>query len=608
MPLRLRTSTVRRNGKVYRYHQLARAIRRDGKPTHEVVAHLGRLDEAEAKAIREALTALRSTAGGDAAEVLVRLGDVFVRSTRRYLDVMVVHRLWKSWGLDAFFERRLPQGGAEVAPGDIVQALVVNRCLAPCSKLRTTEWLPRTVLPEVLGMRPAQANNTRIHRVLDALDGIEPDLMCHLIEHPHRGQVDSVVFLDITDTWFVGDGGSLATDGKCKDGAFRGSRIQIALAVDRRGLPLRWDLLAGNAPECTELRGWSDALSEHACFAQVPLVFDRGFATNGNLAWLVGSGRRFVTCARQPQLRDWTEAVDLEAITKTPPAERPEPRCLLGAGLTPSEADEDLFYVDQGVRPPFTTKEALPQMRVVLCFRRSQYAFDTHRILESRRRLLKDIAAINADLAQAKRDRDKEKTLSKVESALKKRSMQYDYRPRMEPLELVVGSKTVQSFRIHIDAADYATGCRDQNAGWKIVLASPTDDRPADEIVRQYDRKHLVEYAFQTIKSFVKLRPVRHHGDQKIRAHVTLCVLGMLLDRWLEILLRNAGIHDAFDRAYEALEPCRLHALHARGAQDPRLTITELDDRQRQLLEALDMKDLATPQAYAGLRRPHADA
>ena len=111
MPLRLRTSTVRRKGKTYRYYQLSRAVRKDGKPTHEIVAHLGQLKDGEADAIRTALDELaprNSARQAETNELLVEFRDVMGRNALRYLDVLVVHRQWQRWGLDEFSPNSCP--------------------------------------------------------------------------------------------------------------------------------------------------------------------------------------------------------------------------------------------------------------------------------------------------------------------------------------------------------------------------------------------------------------------------------------------------------------------------------------------------------------------
>ena len=608
MSLRLRVSTIRRKGKVYRYHQLTRAVRKNGKPTHEVVAHLGRLEEDEATAIRDALKKVAARRkGADGGEhTTCRLDKLEPVAALRYLDVAVVHRLWQQLGLGEFFEREIPRGRALMSPAHVVEVLVANRCLAPCSKLRVTEWAPRTALPELLGFRADRLRNTRVHRVLDALESIEPALTRFLVTHPIRGKVDSVIYLDFTDTWFVGCGGDLGAAGRGKDGAKHDRLIQIALAVDSRGLPLRWEVLPGGASESKMLPSWITAVEQHPEFADVPLVFDRGFSVEGNLAELVARQRRFVTCARAPVLESWSDTVDFAAIAVTPANTSPDPEVLLSAGLTPSPDDDDVFYVDQGVRRPCTKRKDMPPMRVVLYFRPSQYKFDTYRSDRQRKKILAKVEDWNTELLAAKLTRKESTTRRKVERLLEKHHFEIDYSIRLEPITVIRGSKPLGSFRIHLDPRREGPARRDRNAGWRVLLASPEDDRPARDLIRLYDGKHAVEYAFRTIKSFVGLRPVRHQRTPKIKAHVTLCVLGMLLDRWMELQLRDAGIHDAVDRVYEALEPCRLHVLDVdTGAQRlTHRTLTKINAHQHDLLSALNMNDVASQSAVQALTPP----
>ena len=480
-----------------------------------------------------------------------------------------------------------------MAPADVVEVLVANRCLAPCSKLRVTEWTPRTALPEVIGFQPDQLHNTRLHRVLDSLEAVEPALTRFLVTHPSRGEVDSVVYLDFTDTWFIGRGGDLGAAGKGKDGARHDRLIQIALAVDSRGLPLRWEVLPGSASESKELPGWISAIDEHPELAGVPLVFDRGFSVDGNLAELVARQRRFVTCARMPVLQSWSNNIDFAAIAATPPNTSPDGDVLLGAGLTSVPDDDDVFYVDQGVRTPCTTRKDMPAMRVVLYFRPSQYKFDTYRSDRQRKKIFAQVKVWNVELSAPKVTRKEATTRRKIERLLEKHHFELDYSIRLEPISVARGQKTLGSFQIHLDPRRDGPPRRDRNAGWRVLLASPEDDRPAAELIRLYDRKLAVEYAFRTIKSFVGLRPVRHQRTEKIKAHVTLCVLGMLLDRWMELQLREEGIRDAVDRVYEALEPCRLHVFDVdTGAKRfTHRTLTKTDARQRAILSALSMDD-----------------
>ncbi len=603
MALRLRTSTSRRAGKIYRYYQLVRAVRKNGKPTHEVVAHLGRLPQREVDALQKGLLSLKSESVDtiDNEQLLVKLKDVIGRGALRYLDVMVVCCLWWEWGLGEFFNEYLPKGNNEVAPADVVLALVCNRCLAPCSKLRVTEWVPRTALPEIIGFNPEQLHNTRIHRVLEALKGIEPALTRFLVAHPKRRQrVDSVVYLDLTNTWFEGHGGTLGRRARTKDGAIRRHVIQLALGVDARGLPIMWQVLPGNTAEVKVLPGWVEWLDTHEELDELPLVFDRGLTSEANLCELLSAGRKFVTCARESQVENRSLDIDLVAIANTPAGDLPSNKRLLKAGLCETK-DEDIYYVDCGVLAPLNMASTTV-MRVVPYFRPSLFHRNRDSLYRLRRNVFGKVETLNQELRAAKRDRSEEKTRAKIDKLLATFDLACEFNPRLEPYWVQGKTKRIRSFQIYLDPVGKISP-RELNAGWMVLLAHPEDDRSALELIRQYHQKEIVEHAFAVIKSFVDLRPIQHQTTQKIEAHVTLCVLALLLDRYLELKLRSTGITDAIDRVYEALEPCRLQVLSDRRRSTSEFKVTDATSEQLRLLRALRLSRLVDEDATHRLHR-----
>jgi len=608
MPLRLRASTNRRKGTAYRYFQLVRAVRVNGCPTHEVVAHLGRLEDAEANAPRRGLATLKSAPEVPPEEALVQLRDVLGLGALRYLDLMVVRAMWKEWGLTEFFEKEVSTGEREMSPADVLFVLVANRCVAPCSKLRVTEWVPNTCLPQLLRFDPNQLNNTRIHRVLDRLEGIEPKLSRFLIEHPtRRRKVDSVLFLDITNTWFEGHGGTLGQRSKTKDGAIRRYVVQLALSVDARGLPLQWEVLPGKTAEVNVLPDWLKSLDKHEILRELPLVFDRGLSSEENLFRLIDKKRRFVTCARDTKMESLGVAVDLGKLARLPVGTTPDRKALEEAGLKPTD-DEDIYHIDQGVmRPPLGMKTLEKDgLRVVPYFRPSLFLRNRDSLDRLCLNIEGKVVAINDELRNAKRSRTEKSVHSKVQSLLTHFKLMDEYSVRLEPIEVKTQSTSrtpVRSFQVHLDRVAEPSS-RKLNAGWMVLLAHPDDKRPALDLIRQYHRKEVVEHAFGIIKSFVELRPVHHQTDQKIKVHVTLCVLALLLGRYLELKLHDAGINDAIDRIYETLEPCRLQVLSDRSRQTKQLTITQSRPAQLRLLEPLGLSRLLEQETTRSLGPP----
>ena len=120
----------------------------------------------------------------------------------------------------------------------------------------------------------------------------------------------------------------------------------------------------------------------------------------------------------------------------------------------------------------------------------------------------------------------------------------------------------------------------------------PHPDLPqtAAELCALYRAKDAVEKDFHVIKSVVEVRPVRHRDDAKVRAHVALCMLALLLERTLRRRLAKHG-HSA-EMAIETLATCHLNMF--RGERGPAAyAITDIDDDQRALLRALRMLHLA---------------
>lgn len=305
--MHVRVSSVTRHGKTYQYAQLVESVRRehDGMPAHRVVANLGRItDPVQLENLKAAFVANRS--GQRLAPATEPAGEPGADTGRlrrpqsilRYLDVAVVIALLQELGISEELAKLLPREGSEVAPERIVAALVAQRCLEPESKLHAVRWFPRTAMPELLGVSPAQFNNTRIHRVLDQLENAEQSLMraLSLRAHEQRGSF-ATLFLDVTDTWFVGEGPELARNGKTKEGLVR-KKIGIVLMCDDQGLPLRWQVVLGTAADGPVMLQMMRTVQQVPWLAHTPIVCDRALGRNAYIREMLDADIQFVTSLR----------------------------------------------------------------------------------------------------------------------------------------------------------------------------------------------------------------------------------------------------------------------------------------------------------------------
>jgi transposase len=148
-------------------------------------------------------------------------------------------------------------------------------------------------------------------------------------------------------------------------------------------------------------------------------------------------------------------------------------------------------------------------------------------------------------------------------------------------------------FRVNVQLDERQWRHRQRYDGFNILVADPGITHSPAELARLYRQKDQVEKGFQTIKSVLELRPVRHQTDHKLRAHVTVCMLALHLLRTLDARLgseRTAGT------ALETLATCHLNLYEPADAELTAFAITRPNPEQCAILDALGLRRLARDQ------------
>ena len=202
----LKKHVRKKNGKAHTYWDLVESYRTPKGPRHRTVAYLGELDVVDcggwAKLARQLddkpLPVIRPTlfdpqpdppsealrrTGDDPVpeEVTVNVNGVRVEETTDFGDVWLGLTLWRTLGLDKLFARILPEGREEVGWDLMAAILVLGRFCEPSSELHIEDtWYPRTVLPEILGVKARQVHVRRLYQALDVLCGCKDAVEKHL--------------------------------------------------------------------------------------------------------------------------------------------------------------------------------------------------------------------------------------------------------------------------------------------------------------------------------------------------------------------------------------------------------------------------------------------
>jgi transposase len=723
--MHIRTVKVHSAGKVCRYAQLVQSIRKNGKPTHKLIASLGQLSDAEIANFKLALEASRQGKALILPEApKASEGVSSVLANYRYLDAAVLFEMWNRWGLTELFNQLIPRGDDLVEASLVICALTLRRCIEPGTTVGAEEWFQTTALPELLGIKPDHFNNSRFHRVLEELDRVDGQLQEELpLRYQAKTGPFSAIYMDVTDTWFEGNGCDMAEYDKTKEGIPLRKKIGIVLVCNDLGFPLRWKVIPGKVKDKESMTEMLGKVKSLPWAANIPLVCDRAMGHQASIADFLASGLRFITATTRQEMESFTDKIPWHTLDNFEPREGSS-EAIIEENITEAgkraeaagfqKLDDRLYILDLGLnkrelaskgpapRPSASRKKRLiggavqlmkakqfkealskkeVETRAELAKREGISRRNFYRILHTlkihaslqKRILAGDFGYIPQELlakcAKMKNRADQEKMLethgmTEVEATYREAeprktpadkleaelrlvtyfnpemfvNMRLVAREHQKEIETVVSelNKRLRSpgcrlnretvcnkvlgrieklkllgvysveiveeksseesqqpcfqIQLHFNKEEWQR--RRRYDGFVLLVAHPGLPHSAVEIVRCYHQKDKVEKDFRTIKSEIKLRPVWHRTDPKVRAHVTLCILALLLERTLEYRLRKGNKPMSAPRCIDVLKTCHLN-LKAEGQDMKRVyEITTGTKEQQAVLKSLGVKEL----------------
>lgn len=215
---------------------------------------------------------------------------------------------------------------------------------------------------------------------------------------------------------------------------------------------------------------------------------------------------------------------------------------------------------------------------------------DQRTLADTHRRAVQELVAdLNRRLRRGRNQRTRESVYAEVANKLASLSLLSVFAIDLAEVEDDAG----KHLEVHLRFDEQAWARRRRYDGFVLLVAHPALAHSGVELVQLYRAKDMVEKDFQTIKSDLKLRPVFHYTDPKVRAHVTLCMLALLLERTLEARLRHAGQPRTAPACFEELAVGHLNLLATDPDAPPAYVLTEPTSTQRVLLAHLRMTHLA---------------
>lgn len=370
----------------------------------------------------------------------------------------------------------------------LILALIVQRILFPCSKLATTRYWHSTTLAEELGV--GDADSKELYAAMDWLRGRQHDIEQKLAaRHLAEG---AVVLYDVSSSFYEGKTCPLAHYGHDRDGKKGLPIVVYGLLTDDQGRPVGLDVYPGNTADPSTVPDQVEKLRQRFHLKRVVLVGDRGMLTQTQID----------TLRTYPGL-GWISALRSEAI-----------RELIEAGhLQRSRFDRvDLAEIRS---PDF------PGERLIACYN---------------------------PLLAAQRQQRRRQLLEATEADLRRLQAEVQRRTRTPLKAVAIGLKAGKVIGRHKMAKHFQLDIADGRFGWArneesirreeqldgiYVIRTSEKARtfPSADCVRTYKSLARVEQAFRCLKGLdLRVRPIHHRVDPRVRAHLFLCLLAYYVE------------------------------------------------------------------------------
>jgi transposase len=520
----LRRNRKRAAGEAYEYWTLCEAVRTERGPRQRIVATLGKLDAQEQEqadwsdldALLEGRAPARQlTLEGCSAEhstpppqwERVNVREVRVERTREFGEVYVGLALWRRLGLHRLLGELIEPGRETVPWPQAISVLAVARFCAQRSELGIAEgWYERTALEDLLGIDPSTINDDRLYRALDVLGSHKERLCAHLMERYRDWFGVRMEFLlyDVTSTFFEGQAAAneKAARGYSRDSRSDCQQVCIGLVCTPEGLPLAFEVFAGNRADVTTVEEIVTAMEDKYGQAERIWVMDRGMVSEENIEFLRERKARYLVGTPKSQLRAFEAALlEQEGWTQV--------QAGLKAKLLahPDGAGREQFILCRSQARAQKEKAMLERQRDRLC---DEFAKIDATL---RRRPQKDLGAINRRIGRWE---------GRYPAAAKLISANFDYDAQGRACGLRVSTAV-------------ANGQWAAHAHGAYLLRTNCTEKDPAQLWRWYMQLTQAEAAFRTAKSDLRLRPIYHQKTQRVEAHILVCFLALAMWRSLEL-------------------------------------------------------------------------
>lgn len=526
--------------KVYKSAKIVESYKLNGKSRQRVIKTLGpvksNLDEIRYKKMLEDLRK---------GEELLRRKEIGFEDSKEYGVTYTVNKLLEKYNLGSILKKQLSQNKAKFDVYSTIKALIINRLIKPSSDLSAYDWI-KNDYSERLDVKKHQ-----VYRALDYLierkEKIEKNTFDSLKEKLNLDV--SKVHYDLTSTYFEGLECEIAFYGHSRD--HRKDRKQIIIGlVMCEGVPVYHEIFEGNTLDKTTLGNIAKNIREKLGIKDAVIIADGGLLTEDNLKDLEDNGQEYILGNPRRNNKMAKKYLIKEIKSK-------ENQSAKEAGLEIIKRNEKEYT-----------------RRYILCLNKNTKKERLETLETIKKKLekkLKDLQNRYKKSQESKKGKkmSRESLFRQADKLLGKNRRIFELKIKESEIEISFKKK----------AYDY-----EKKIAGKFLLVTNTDEK-ANKIMKSYKELQIVEKAFDKIKNFLDIRPLNHHKERRVKAHVFICVLSFLIECIIERFSDESA-----RKVIEKLERIEIGELKVKGKAEKWVTKKHLF-KTRKIFENLGIEE-----------------
>jgi transposase len=572
-----RLITEKRNNKTYKYLVISESIRIKGKgSTTKNIARLGNINKFKKQDIENLIDGLIKIFQIDNYGLS---REIEILESLEHGSIIFWRKLLTMLGLSSAIKKYIKNIDKRIMiqSEKYIEMMILNRCIEPLSKLGNSRWIERTCFTKMKGYSNLSLNVEYFYRSMDHLLKIKEELELYIFEKLQSLFSINVklTFYDITSTFFYNENSQLCKHGYSRDNQPDKVQIVIGVVTSWEGYPIKHYVFEGNTKDESTVCEVVKDLKSNYNIEQTTFVGDRGMITKLNLSQIESDGFDYIMgmkhrqneitkmlfLSKQINANDYKQYGELliqEKIVSIKDFIYRKSKQIL--------QDEDIHYeavsflkfkkqilelnnmdeikyinFKENLEGLSTDKKVVKKifnlvkkykgqyentLRLIICLNKKIQLLSKKKRDEYILFFTKELDKLFLRKKDGKKNNiiKKEQKLNKIFDGYKKRYKKYfsieNDTKTGEPIGYTINKKEIKE---------------DEQFYGIFILSTNRHDLDAKKVVDSYKDLKEVEMLFNDLKHFVDIRPVRHWLEKRVRAHVFLCILALLLKRIFEI-------------------------------------------------------------------------